>query len=689
MQQPGGSAAAGAASQPARPPDMALQPPVDPGPVFVSYDERKETSERKPARKSGGHTYVVKFFLVDSHGREYLAATGEDQGDAHYLYENQTSFPFLRANNKADVRVWMEGIIERSKERAGVHSHLVTDAVPADPNQIQLPKFVGHSQEKLELPDGRHRIEWYLMDERNDAHLAIVGEEKETRDGHYLYRTQGVFDKALPLQVGNQREVERWIDVMVFHAGQVPLGAGGKSFGAADSQGGSGRAHSALMSDNSAQRGGASSRGGHGARPSGGQQKAGQKHDLLRQATSNVKKLKFQGGRGADPDQEAPDVVATELQRWAQEEALRRDGAKRQALAYATDPLAGKEAAAVKRCLAVLKQAATTPAFLPPPPRTGRGAASGSGTHQQQLNLVDTLAALRELAHMYAPLSLVAMPDLKECLGKLKGHQHPEVQLLAASVLEQWLHTAVAQVQVLNDPRYAQDPRSVLDSRLASREIMDPIVAAVTHRKMHPPPPPQPPQPLYGQYPGQLDRAGSRLGPAAGVMAAAAAAAGGISGQEATPGGLVGRPSEQSLQGLASMRPPGAGGSAFDSAAAMAQQTAERRRLNLDAADSPGGGGVAGMLTSAGMRRQQQQLAATATSSGIGEEDEEEGGEEGPTGMRLDSDSRQRQGSGRQGSGRPGSGAGGSGEPGLSYAASVELINAPIEDMESEQAELL
>jgi hypothetical protein len=76
MQQPGGSAAAGAASQPARPPDMALQPPVDPGPVFVSYDERKETSERKPARKSGGHTYVVKFFLVDSHGREYLAATG-------------------------------------------------------------------------------------------------------------------------------------------------------------------------------------------------------------------------------------------------------------------------------------------------------------------------------------------------------------------------------------------------------------------------------------------------------------------------------------------------------------------------------------------------------------------------------------------------------------------------------------
>lgn len=28
----------------------------------------------------------------------------------------------------------------------------------------------------------------------------------------------------------------------------------------------------------------------------------------------------------------------------------------------------------------------------------------------------------RELGHMYAPLSLVAMPELKECLGRLKAH---------------------------------------------------------------------------------------------------------------------------------------------------------------------------------------------------------------------------------------------------------------------------
>ena len=68
-------------------------------------------------------------------------------------------------------------------------------------NTTTLLVFLFRRQAKHELPDGRHRIEWFLIDEADDEHLAIVGEEKETRDGHYLYRTQGVFDTALPLQV--------------------------------------------------------------------------------------------------------------------------------------------------------------------------------------------------------------------------------------------------------------------------------------------------------------------------------------------------------------------------------------------------------------------------------------------------------------------------------------------------------
>lgn len=98
-----------------------------------------------------------------------------------------------------------------------------------------------------------------------------------------------------PFQVGNQRDVERWIEVMVFHGGMASHLTGGKALGA-DSAGGTaasaGRAHSGLLSDASGMRAG--SRAG-GARPPGSG-KAGQKHDLLKQATSNVKKLKVRLG---------------------------------------------------------------------------------------------------------------------------------------------------------------------------------------------------------------------------------------------------------------------------------------------------------------------------------------------------------------------------------------------------------
>lgn len=51
--------------------------------------------------------------------------------------------------------------------------------------------------------------------------------------------------------------------------------------------------------------------------------------------------LQTAGGRPGDPDEEAREAVAAELQKWAQEEAQRREAGKRQALAYATG----------KRCL--------------------------------------------------------------------------------------------------------------------------------------------------------------------------------------------------------------------------------------------------------------------------------------------------------------------------------------------------
>ena len=323
--------------------------------------------------------------------------------------------------------------------------------------------------------------------------------------------------------------------------------------------------------------------------------------------------------------------------------------------------------------------------------------------------------------------------------------QHAEVSRLARAVLEQWLRVAVAQVrpprpaaqrasalraesrscvvaapvllgrlhfrcraantthcihrsrrstiprrpqaQVLTDPRYVQDPRSVLEAVLSSRDAADPLVSAITHRTLQPPPKGGGAQaagrPPAG--PGHAPRGGSRLG-GAGAPAGAAAAAD-------TPAGLLaGRPSEASLGGLVAtaelggslplpMDLDGGGGA-----------TVERRRLDLDALDSP-----AAVLTTAGMRRQGQALSASSS----GEEEEEEaaaaaaarataGAASDPSSappsssladMMVPGDS--------QALGVPRHRGGGGSGVNLAWAASVDLIDAPISAVESEQAEML
>lgn len=271
---------------------------------------------------------------------------------------------------------------------------------------------------------------------------------------------------------------------------------------------------------------------------------------------------------------------------------------------------------------------------------------------------------------------------------------------------------------MLTDPRYVQDPRSVLDAQLASRQVMDPVVSAVTRRKLHPPPaaaahPPRPAAAPHG--PHGSHRPGSRLGGSAATPAPGLGAA-----AETPAAGLAARPSEQSLAGLLGLGSggseapvgmdldlglPGAGASV---AAALAQQTAERRRLNLDALGSP-----AEVLTAKGRRRNEQQAADSSTDEEAGEEREEAGGAAAaagakpgglaedlepsiapPSSMLLEGDSDALGGGGRGGrlsigatGGRRGDGMEGGG--GLTYAASVDLIDAPISEMESEQAELL
>jgi hypothetical protein len=81
-------------------------------PVFVSYEEKREQSERKPPRKSSGHTYTVKFFLVDLHGREHLAATGVGGGGSccSLCSPQSTSAVYAADTGCASARCLMWGL---------------------------------------------------------------------------------------------------------------------------------------------------------------------------------------------------------------------------------------------------------------------------------------------------------------------------------------------------------------------------------------------------------------------------------------------------------------------------------------------------------------------------------------------------------------------------------------------------
>ena len=43
--------------------------------------------------------------------------------------------------------------------------------------------FVSHSQEKFHFPDGRRGIRFFLVDDAGNAIPAVLGEERDTRDG--------------------------------------------------------------------------------------------------------------------------------------------------------------------------------------------------------------------------------------------------------------------------------------------------------------------------------------------------------------------------------------------------------------------------------------------------------------------------------------------------------------------------
>lgn len=291
-----------------------------------------------------------------------------------------------------------------------------------------------------------------------------TGEEKETRDGHYDYSTQGVFHVVAPLSCHNQAAVVRWLDERVVHKGQAAAAATGKLPGNFHTAGQYGR--------------------------SGGV-RAGRKpgSDLARAAA--LKKWRTAHGGavpGADPAQEARDALAAELRAWAREEAGARSAARRRALAWASDPAPLAALAAAEEAVDLLRGGSGEDRASVQRGANGRGGAAGLAAQADGVRArVRLLALLRQLAHSYAPLALAAAPGLQAALAAAPASPlaGPEVAALASWILQAWASALGCHLAVLTQERYVRDPGAELEAALGGRRAwLDAAAAAVTHRRV-------------------------------------------------------------------------------------------------------------------------------------------------------------------------------------------------------------
>lgn len=431
---------------------------VEAKPIFVTLQEKREVLpgvKQSRSRGTGNHTYMLKFFLVDSKGNLHFAATGIDGGDSHYEYTNEPNFPPLSCHNKSEVKVWAEQIIQESQAKSGYHVDLVKDEVPQNPAYINLPKFVSYSETKGELPDGRHQICWYLLDTSGHNHLAVVGDEKETRDGHYLYRTENIFDKAAPLQAHNQEEVKRWLNWIIGPRTEPLTPRFFTSYRSKNRGKAKSRAKSTAKM--------AKSRGrGRPPRPSifGSGGFSGMSGGTRR-------------GRGNfrlyDLDFDSRSVAALEIRKWLEEEVKVRESKKKDAIAFTDTRIPIAEKDTVERCLKTLD---STHSKL------------GISQELEREDTMEAIAALRNLVHLRP--SLVVLSD-ERLLSALTGIMDKGPQVLGEachSILNEWLKVASAHIKVLLDGRYIQDPRPAMEKRIESNSDFDQLVTDITHRQL-------------------------------------------------------------------------------------------------------------------------------------------------------------------------------------------------------------
>ncbi len=427
---------------------------------FVSYREVKVGKRVKVYLTKGGSDARRK-----QKPEEVLAAVGEDSGSkTGARFRNAANFTehgHLDSDSRREVSEWLDGIVAEGLAReaaagggggsddspgggvfaSGSRRDMDAAASAAAATAVPLASmtFVNHSQEKFVFPDGRRGIRFYLVDENGAAVPAVVGEERDTRDGHYTYRKDDAFTRGPPLTCGNLIGVSRWLRDQCVNGALIgaPLAGFGshppKRKGGKGGNAGRGREGVSAFGED----GVSALYGKDGASIALGDLRGGSRENAIASIDPHWyadKKRKrcsrFFAADHAGDDVEPPSAavaLAEREARWA--------AARRAALAYAREDADADDIAAVEEHLARLR--ACEP-FCGHESETNTSRKHKSRA-DERADAARALDALRALEARHVNASVMRETDVCASVARLKTHADATVRRVAAALLRQWL----------------------------------------------------------------------------------------------------------------------------------------------------------------------------------------------------------------------------------------------------------
>uniref|UniRef100_A0A7S1XD89 TFIIS N-terminal domain-containing protein n=1 Tax=Tetraselmis chuii TaxID=63592 RepID=A0A7S1XD89_9CHLO len=294
----------------------------------------------------------------------------------------------------------------------------------ADAASGQPPPFVEHRQERFSHPDGRRAIRFYLVEPSGEERLAVTGEEREARDGHYVYRTEPSFAGMQALYCGNMSDVNKWLDFMVHRPGQVVnLAADSVRPSPRDRDKDRNRSHKRASDIAAAKLGGAAE-------------------------ASHAKRLKVLREEGEATTRAANDAYLAALWQKAHSCSHKYDMARRATHEWLRGRLGAEDLALLRRSQATVEEA--------------NEAANENG----KSDAFPVMEAVRELSCLCLPMEQLYRSGVLQAVLALKNHPNSSLSSMAVRLVEQWRRQMAAHIQVLTEPKFCDDPAMKLQLAL-------------------------------------------------------------------------------------------------------------------------------------------------------------------------------------------------------------------------------